>query len=114
MKKLLTIFILALFVMSLNSCGGGGSFSSGKTTVTINLGQTKTASAGGVLSTSSIPSNVVTIRFTISAPDMATIERVVSVSGRTTITESFEVPNGSNRYFLVEAMFYTEVIPMRT
>jgi hypothetical protein len=108
MKKLLMILLLALLTINLN-CGGGSGTStnvSGKTTVTINLGETRTASrAGGLLSaTSTIPSVVVSIRFVISAPDMATIERIVSVAGKLVITESFEIPNGTNRDFLVEAM----------
>jgi len=90
------------------SCSGGSSSSntSGKTTVNINLGETKTASrtTGKLQSASAtIPSSIINIRFTISAADMATIERTISVSGRTTITESFDVPNGSNRHFSAEA-----------
>jgi len=111
MKKLLAILVLGLLTININ-CGGGGSggtstSAAGRTTVTINLGETRTAShaGGGLLSASStIPSSVVSIRFVISAPDMATIERVISVAGKTVITESFDIPNGANRDFLVEAM----------
>jgi len=35
---------------------------------------------------------------------MATIERVVSVAGKTAISESFDIPNGANRDCVVEAM----------
>ncbi len=108
MKKVLIALIFIMVITSLNSCGGSSStYTSGKTTVSINLGQTKTASpaSGGLLSVSAtIPSSIVSIRFTISATDMATIQRTISVEGRTTITESFDVQNGANRYFLVEAM----------
>lgn len=110
MKKLFMIFVLALLIANICNCGGGGGSStstSGKTIVTINLGETRTASYsdGKLLSASStIPSNIVNIRFTISAPDMSTIEREVLVAGRTAISESFDVPNGANRYFRVEAM----------
>jgi len=110
MKKLLAILVLGLLTININ-CGGGGSggtstSETGLTTVTINLGETRTAShsGGGLLSASSIPSNVVSIKFVISAPDMDTIERVISVAGKSVIAESFDVPNGSNRNFLVEAM----------
>ncbi|MBI5195507.1 MAG: YncE family protein, partial [Nitrospirae bacterium] len=47
--------------------------------------------------------DVASIRFTISASDMSTITRTVSYSGGT-VSESFNVPNGSNRRFLVEAL----------
>lgn len=33
-----------------------------------------------------------------------TIQKVVSAEGKTAVTESFEVPNGNNRHFLVEAL----------
>lgn len=109
MKKLLAILILVLLTININCGGGGGTSTSitGKTSVTINLGETRTASRanGGLLSASStIPSNIASIRFVISAPDMATIERIVSVAGRTSVTESFEISNGANRHFMVEAM----------
>jgi len=103
MKKLYVIFILVSFLTSINSCGN--SPASQTTKVTINLGETKTASySDKLLRISSIPSDVVSIRFTILVPNMMTIERTVSTEGKTTISESFEVPNGDDRYFLVEAL----------
>ena len=110
MKKLLAILVLALLTININCGGGSGGTSTsaaGRTTVTINLGETRTASRAGegLLSASStIPSVVASIRFVISAPDMATIERVVSVAGKTVISESFDIPNGANRDCVVEAM----------
>jgi Fibronectin type III domain/CARDB len=109
MKKLLAILVLGLLTININCGGGSGGTSTsaaGKTTVTINLGETRTASRAGegIVSASSIPSSVVSIRFVISAPDMATIERVVSVAGKTAISESFDIPNGANRDCVVEAM----------
>lgn len=108
-KLLLMILILALLAININCGGGAGSSAntSGRTTVAISLGETRTAShaSGGLLSAAStIPSDVTSIKFTISATDMVTIERVISVTGRTTISESFEVPTGANRHFLVKAM----------
>ncbi len=104
--------LILTFLTANASCGGGDGSSantSDKTTVTISLGEARIAShaGGGLLSaTSTIPSElgVTSIKFTISATDMVTIERVISVAGRTTISESFEVPTGANRHFLVEAM----------
>lgn len=109
MKKLLTILFSILLTANFLSCGGegGGSTSTGttgKTKVTINLGETRTVSSGSLNSTSSIPAAIASIRFTISAPDMATIVRVIAVSGSTSISETFEVPMGSNRHFLIEAL----------
>ncbi len=112
MKKLLFMTLILTFLTANASCGGGDGSSantSDKTTVTISLGEARIAShaGGGLLSaTSTIPSElgVTSIKFTISATDMVTIERVISVAGRTTISESFEVPTGANRHFLVEAM----------
>lgn len=109
MRKILLILALFLPTIITNGCGGGGSSTTmqEKTSVTINLGQTRTSSnTSGKLSaeSSTIPSSIASIRFTISATDMVAIERVISVEGRTSISESFEVSNGANRHFIVEAM----------
>ena len=108
MKKLFIILMIGLLLCSI-SCGGGGgssSVSSETTQVTISIGKTKTADASGKLhmKSSTIPPHVTHIKFTISAPDMATINSVVSVNGRSSISEKFQVPNGLNRYFVAEAM----------
>jgi len=108
MKRLLfMVGVLALLAINIY-CGGNSSTNPwGITTVRINLGETRTASPeqGGILKqTSVVPSNVAAIRFTISAPDMVTIQKVVTVAGRTTIIETFEVPSGLNRLFVVEAL----------
>jgi N-acetylneuraminic acid mutarotase len=93
-----------LFAASvLSACGDS---KSGKTKVTISIGQVKTSSLSGDLTgkSSIIPSSVTKIRFTISASDMTTIQRTVSTSGKTAVSESFDVPNGTNRRFFVEAL----------
>lgn len=107
MKKIYILLFLALITINI-SCGGGGSLSSdssGMTKVTINLGETRIAQpAGNQPSTATtIPSHVTTIRFEISAPDMNTIEKTVPIAGQESISESFIVPNGLNRHFVVEA-----------
>ena len=106
MKKLCAIVVFVLMAMNL-SCGGGGSssLSSGTTNVTIALGNTKAADLNGKLLTesASIPPEVASIRFEISAPNMATIERIVPVNGQLSLSETFTVPNGSNRHFIVDA-----------
>jgi len=110
MKKILMIALLALLTVNMN-CGGGGSSSdiSARTMVTINLGEVRDASSlstseRGIVSTSSIPPHVVTIRITISAPDMPTIQEVISTAGLTAISVTIEVPNGPNRNIVVEAL----------
>jgi len=115
MKKF--FILLSMFTLLNIYCSGGDISSSktsaGNTTVTISLGETRASvqqTDFSTLVTSSIPVSVTDIRFMISAPDMATIERVVSVSGRTKISESFEVPNGTNRHFLVEAIDQTGIV----
>lgn len=116
-----SIIILCFFL----SCGGGGSSSgsgsSSKVSVTVG-GNGNSASLkiekdtlfarariffNRILKSNeaiaAIPSSVSKIVFTISAPDITTITRPVVVSGQTSITETFTVANGSNRYFKVEA-----------
>jgi len=108
MKKLLILLsILGLAIIYI-SCGGSGDLSSsGTTKVTINLGERSAISkekSGIFKETATIPSEVVSIRFTISAPDMVTIQKVIEVAGRTVISETFEIPNGQNRLIVVEAL----------
>jgi uncharacterized delta-60 repeat protein len=106
MKKGLILIALLLvpFITNIISCGSS-SVTSGKTAVTINLGPVTAGSAANSMKApSAIPSGIVSVRFTISAPDMTTIQRTVSVEGRTSISETFDVPNGNDRYFLIEAM----------
>jgi len=105
-RHYLYVFVYFIAIITLlTSCGGGGggssSSDSGTSVVTIAIGESnQTAKA----SASSIPTSVYRIVFTISASDMETIKKEVVVSGQSSITESFIVPNGSNRYFLVEAL----------
>lgn len=109
MKRLFSILIFVSIAFTLDGCGGGGSPTvtlSPKTAVTVTIGQTRTASRTGARPANDspvIPSGIVTIRVAISATDMTTIERVISVSGKTGFSETFDVPNGANRHFLVEA-----------
>ncbi len=107
MKHRHSVFLILTLLFILAGCGGGGGSSdsgSYTTRVQISLGGTRTASHEIRPETSAIPAGVDSIRFTISAPDMATIQRTVPTAGKSTITESFDVPVGSNRHFLVEAL----------
>ncbi|MBI5055462.1 MAG: LamG domain-containing protein [Nitrospirae bacterium] len=126
MKKFMTAIIFILMVISLTGCSSGGSGSSGgKSNVTVTVGKKSLAAinreAGkalfakaadffkfllpdeAVAASSSIPSNVKTITFTIQGPDMTTLTREVDTSGRMEMVESFDVPNGPGRIFTVEA-----------
>jgi hypothetical protein len=103
------LFLILTLLLVHPGCGGGGPSDSGSSTtrVEIVLGETKTGSqeTGTILKeTDQIPPGVVTMRFTISSPDMETIQRSVPVVEKTTITEAFEVPVGPSRRFLIEAL----------
>jgi hypothetical protein len=128
MRKYYLYIGASLLILSLlMSCGGGGGgSSSGSNTslVTITVGNSVTAATLKIenntffartkiflkdllrpdTAIAAIPSNVYKIAFTISASDITTITREVILSGQTTVTETFSVPNGNDRYFLLEAM----------
>lgn len=93
MRNLLIILLISIMALTL-SCGGGGSSSAGNTTVSIAVSK-------GSSSTSLV---VQSLTFTISGSGMDTISKTVNVSGETTHTEHFDIPNGSNRHFLVVAL----------
>ena len=109
MKKFLLITLLFTLVFTNVNCGGGvgSSNTSGKTMVHINIGNvSRITSAEKSLSktTSSVPSHIVSIRFTITAPDIPTITEEVSVAGKESISVKFEILNGTNRNILIEAL----------
>jgi hypothetical protein len=109
MKKILMIALLGLLAVNMNCGGGGSSSTSAKTSLTINLGEVRDVASyadtrGSVVSTSSIPSPVASIRIIISGPDMATIEEIIPTAGLTAISVTIEVPNGPNRHIVVEAL----------
>jgi hypothetical protein len=110
MKKILIIALLALLTVNMN-CGGSGtsSDSSARTALTLNFGEVRDASSlstseRGMVSTSSIPPHVVSIRITISAPDMPTIVEVIPTAGLTSVSVTIDVPNGPNRHIICEAL----------
>ncbi len=130
MKKLLIILLLGLLTINV-SCGGGGSGSSaGTSLVTITVGEGMQSESLKVEkntlfaqakiffkkflksdeAVAAIPSNVHKITFTISASDMATMTKDVLVQGQTSIKETFSVPNGNDRYFLVEAKDFLDKV----
>jgi len=122
MKKIIIIALFALVIMNIH-CGGSSTGSSKNTSlVTITVGSAGETAAlriepetflvklksffknrAQTAAYASIPSSVHTIVFTIAGPEMSTMTKDVFVAGQTQIRESFSVPNGKNRYFLVEA-----------
>ncbi|MBI5641520.1 MAG: fibronectin type III domain-containing protein, partial [Nitrospirae bacterium] len=108
MKKFLIMLFLTALVANNMSCGSGGSSSNtpGKTMVTLTLGQQKAVAFSGPQprgTASSIPSSVVEVIITISAPDMDTIQEIIPVSsGQTSLSVTIDVPNGLNRHFVIE------------
>jgi hypothetical protein len=100
MRKL---FYIPAIIMAL--CLGCGSDEekdtppSTTTTVTITLG----GLPSGKLSAQAIPSTISEIQITVTAIDMETVTRNIAVSGRPSITDSFDVLNGAHRKFDVTA-----------
>jgi hypothetical protein len=108
MKKAILFIVLALFSINVScgSSGGSGSSSSGSSAVTIRLGQSdpSAGSIAGAVNSLAIPSGITTIRVTVSADDMVTIIKDVSVAGLDSVTITLDIPNGPGRRILVEAL----------
>jgi hypothetical protein len=108
MKKLLSMLLAAAFIIANIHCGGsggGGSVSGSGTSnvsVTLNMPQKTSGTDGSSFHSAQASSEIANINFQISAPDMTTIQRSISVEGKQTITESFLVPIGPRRSFSVE------------
>ena len=117
MKKILMMPALAIFLLTAG-CGSGDSGLSGNTpgttAVTINFGNTDAAAnAGAVSATSTIPSAVVSIRITVSADDMVTVEEVVPVAGESSVSVTLDILNGPDRHIVLEAMTSSGVVLYR-
>lgn len=107
--KILSILGICISLSGLlASCGGAGSSSaanSGSSAVSLTVGGPGQA-AKNMFSAhvkNAIPSNVSSITFTISAPDITTITKTDEVAGQNSITETFTVANGNSRRFEVDA-----------
>jgi hypothetical protein len=131
MKKLHSIIpVCILFMLLLHSCSGLGPTRTSLVTITIGssssaaiqvlpantwarlkhfiagLLQTTTASAA-------IPSMVSDIKVTVSAADITNIITLVPVAELPSVTITIEVPNGTNRTFLVEGLAASGVVAYR-
>ncbi|MHB8881765.1 MAG: fibronectin type III domain-containing protein [Thermodesulfovibrionales bacterium] len=110
MKKIIVIVMSVMLVAFalVAGCGGGGGTAtvSGSTPVTISLGlaaPVPRAEAAAKVARD-IPLDVVSLRVTVTAPDMITIIRIIDVSGGSLTSVTLDVPNGLNRHFVVEGL----------
>lgn len=101
-RRYFNIFASLLLLTSLAACSGNIVGPSGGTSpVTITIGSP--AKSAGINRATAIPPGVSKIIFTVSGKDMGTITREVIVSGQASVTETFDVLNGDERRFKVEA-----------
>src|SRR5512140_776591 len=110
------VLVLLTAAIQLCGCGGGNYAQSGSTYVTVSVGSAVSAAAPGPRS-ATIPSNVASLRLTVSATatpaDMTPIVSTLTVTpGVTTYQLSVTVPNG-NRRFLLEAFDAASVLCYR-
>ena len=105
-RHYLNVVISFLFLTLLTSCGSNVSTDRHTSSVTITVGSSGTDSALSMHKAAAIPSSLNNgkIVFTISGNDMSTITKELLLSGQTEITETFDVQNGDNRSFKVEAV----------
>jgi hypothetical protein len=108
MEKLIKAVFSCLIIAGFIGCGGGKvsppELKGKNTAVTITLGGLKASSSSDrTIGRAAIPAVVDHVVFTISAPDITNIVKSVTAAGKTVISESFDVPNGSTRQFFVQA-----------
>ena len=131
MKKLHSIIpVCILFMLLLHSCSGLGPTRT--SLVTITIGSSSSAAIqvqpantwarlkhfiAGLLqtttATAAIPSMVSDIKVTVSAADITNIITLVPVAGLPSVTITIEVPNGTDRTFLVEGLAASGVVAYR-
>lgn len=103
MKRIYVLPLAVFLVLMIQGCGSGGPNSSSSTNVTIAVGPAAKASPSRAPEAAA-PA-FASIRFTISAADMADpIVRTVAYTGSGTVQESFLIPSGADRHFLVELL----------
>jgi hypothetical protein len=110
MRKILIVLTLMSLLSALLSCGGGGGgSSSGVTdkqaspiTIVASFQEIKT----NTIKTTAL--SLVSLRYTITGPDMDEITGIVPVSGNT-VHISLNVPNGLQRRFALEILDENEI-----
>ncbi|UCG79112.1 MAG: DUF1565 domain-containing protein, partial [Nitrospirota bacterium] len=116
MKKIILIGLFIVTGAVIASCG----ITADTSLVTITVGEGQTATLESERATlyaklknylrryetpealAAIPSNIVTIRLTVSGPGMATIVKTATLAGESSVRFVVEIPNGPSRTFLVE------------
>jgi parallel beta-helix repeat protein len=113
------LLIAGLLVTALLSCSGSNK-NAGTSFVTLKIGSDKTASLSIQKATlyaklknflakhlqvssamASIPANVASVQITVWASDMPAITQTINTMGLSSVSVTFEVPNGFNRLFAI-------------
>ncbi len=122
MRRTLYVITVLLLAAALGSCSSSSSPSSGTSLVSITIGSDHAAKLSAERATffaklrsflrgrfgagaayAAIPSNVASVKVTVQASDMTTLTSTVDATGMSSVTVTFEVPNGRNREFIVSA-----------
>ncbi|MBU0729992.1 MAG: Ig-like domain-containing protein [Proteobacteria bacterium] len=109
MKRIFFLFGLVFSLSLLVSCSGndgGAGFGDGSTGVNLSLHFPGGSSDSGSNLSSAVINDltVATVRVTVCGAGMADIVEVVGVSPPDVVTITLDVPNGSNRHFVIECM----------
>ena len=131
MKKLHSIIpVCILFMLLLHSCSGLGPTRTSLVAITVGSSSSaaiqvqpantwarlKHCIAGllqTTIATAAIPSMVSDIKVTVSAADITDIITLVPVAGLPSVTITVEIPNGTDRTFLVEGLAASGVVAYR-
>lgn len=117
------LFLAALFMI--NGCGSSSTESKSASLVTVSIGSNGTTASlairpmtllaraelslrkawrNGLAVAAGIPATVKNITITVTAANMATINRNIQIAGQQEVTDTFEVPNGTGRLFSIHAL----------
>jgi len=103
MKKIISYLTIISLLLVTFSCGGGGKSSQGTSPVTILASFKSFATLSNAALRAAASALLTSIRYTVSGSSMDTMTDTVPVIGNL-VEFTLEVPNGSQRHFLVEAM----------
>lgn len=117
------LLLAALFMIS--GCGSSSTESKSASLVTVSIGSNGTTASlairpmtllaraelrlrkawrTGLAVAAGIPATVKNINITVTAANMATINRNIQIAGQQEVTDTFEVPNGTGRLFSIHAL----------
>lgn len=103
MKKIVSYLTIICLLLVTFSCGGGGKSSQGTSPVTISASFKSFATLSNAALRAAASALLTSVRYTVSGSGMDTMTDTVPVTGNL-VEFTLEVPNGSRRHFLVEAM----------